>query len=151
MNPSINILDNYKDNLSNCPNDDCGAGINNFGTTARYDNNDDSAIVCTCPKCNHTWYLCRYCTGNYMYVLRTKELVRNHIKRHHKDRLLPTPDGHSHKKRKARATKSCPPPLIQPTIPPPNISIPQQSTIEDFILPDVDDNNFFEMKTSYAT
>lgn len=83
----MSILEQYKETLSNCPNNQCGAGINNFSTTARYDNTDDSVVICLCPKCNVQWYLCRYCSGNYMYVLKNRQAVLAHIKRSHKDRL----------------------------------------------------------------
>jgi hypothetical protein len=81
----MNILDDYKDNLANCPTNDCGAGINSYGTVARYDNTYDFVVVCSCPKCNTTWDLCRHCTGNFMYVLLSKHAVENHRKRIAKD------------------------------------------------------------------
>jgi hypothetical protein len=96
----MSILDKYKETLSNCPNNSCGAGINNYGTTARYDNDDASIIVCSCPKCSTTWYICRYCKGSYMYVLLDKAAVLSHNKRLHRDHLPKAIGNCSKRKRK---------------------------------------------------
>jgi hypothetical protein len=93
----MNLLDNYKETLSNCPNDTCGAGIDNYGTTAVLDNHDDSVVICNCPKCRTTWYICRYCTGSYVYHLIDKQAVSLHMRRSHKELL---PSSLNKKKRK---------------------------------------------------
>jgi hypothetical protein len=94
----MTILNNYKETLSNCPNNNCGACINNYGTTAQYINSNASVTICTCPKCSTIWYLCRYCKGSYMYQLRDKAAVSSHNKRLHKD-CLAAASGNGYKKK----------------------------------------------------
>ena len=84
MNDNIaEIIKNVKQSLTNCPNDDCGSGLRNFGTSVSFDNTNQSIVVCICPECGTEWYFCRICKGNFVYVLRSQAAAKSHLKRIH--------------------------------------------------------------------